>query len=134
MKNFKPYDLLKQLLHSQSLRIAGLSALLLSHLTWTNVDGQALFSTREVLKRLVFLMDFNQLINESEAESSIENLMEVSFYTLLAVINLSHENLICQQLVNKMGGLQVIVKLLKSPSFDAKKTACLCLNNLINSN
>ncbi|CDW82063.1 UNKNOWN [Stylonychia lemnae] len=135
IKTFKCYDIMKALLtQNSSLRINGLSALLLSHLVWTNVDGQAIFSTREILKRLIFLMDFNQLINEGEAEAPIESLMEVSFYALLSLINLSHENLICQQLVNKMGGLSVILKQLKSPSFDPKKTACFCLGNLIQNN
>lgn len=60
MKNFKAYDLLKNLLcQEKSLRVAGLGSLLLSHLTWTNIDSQAVFSTREILKRLVFLIDFN---------------------------------------------------------------------------
>eukprot|EP00347_Sterkiella_histriomuscorum_P022045 403331879 len=135
LKTFKTYDLIKALItQTQSLKVCGLTSLLLSHLVWTNVDGQALFSTREILKRVIFLMDFNQLINEGEAEQSVDSLMEVSFYSLLCVINLTHENLICQQLVNKLGGISVILRQLKSPSFDPKKTACFCLGNLIQKN
>lgn len=40
-------------------------------------------------------MDFNELVNEGEAESSIDSLMEISFYTLLAIINMAHDNLVC---------------------------------------
>lgn len=80
------------------------------------------------------LMDFNELINEGEAHTSVEALMEISFYALLCLINLTHENKICQDLVNKLGGLSILMKLLKSPSFDAKKTACFCLSNLIQGN
>lgn len=60
LKTFKCYDIMKSLLgQTVSLKISGLTSLLLSHLVWTNIDGQAVFSTREILKKLVFLMDFN---------------------------------------------------------------------------
>ena len=74
------------------------------------------------------------MINEGDAEASVDSLMEISFYSLLALINLSQENPTCQELVGKLGGLEVIIKQLKSPSFDPKKTACLCLANLLRNN
>ena len=40
-----------------------------------------------VIERLIFLSDFNQLINESDPESSIESLQEISLFSLLAIIN-----------------------------------------------
>ncbi len=91
MKNFKSEPVIKALL-SLPLNLCGITSLLLSHLCWTSLDGQALFSSREIVKRLVSLMDFNELVNEGEAESSLESLMEISFYALLALINMTHDN------------------------------------------
>ena len=91
------------------------------------MNSQVAFSTREVVKRLIQLAEFNELINEGEADATVESLMEIAFYSLLALINLSLENATCQSLFGKLGGIKVIIKLLKSPDFDPKKTACLCL-------
>ena len=60
IKNFKIYDILKAILYQvKSLKVAGIGALLLSHLVWNYVDGQAVFSTREIVKRIIYLLDFN---------------------------------------------------------------------------
>lgn len=48
-----------------------------------------MFSTREILKRLISLSDFNELVNEGEVDSTVESLQEISFYSLLALINVS---------------------------------------------
>ena len=135
LKTFTPYEiLLKVLQQPHSLRAAGFGALLLSHLVWSNSEAQATFSTRDAAKRLVHLSDFNELINEGDAEASVESLMEVAFYSLLALINLSLNNAGCQQMVGKLGGVEVLLKQLKSPTFEPKKTACLCLSNMIRNN
>jgi hypothetical protein len=41
----------------------------------------------QVVERLVFLADFNQLITESDPDASIDSLQEISFFALLALIN-----------------------------------------------
>ena len=88
--------LLKVVSQAKSLRLAGFGALLISHLSWSNKETQAIFSTRDCVKRLIQLSDFNELINEGEAEATVESLMEIAFYSLLALINLSLENSACQ--------------------------------------
>ncbi len=90
-----------------------------------------MFSTRDLLKRLISLSDFNEMINEGDPEAPVDSLLEISFYSLLALINISLDNSTCQQLVGKMGGIEILLNQLKSSSFDPKKTACLCLSNLL---
>ncbi len=68
-----------------------------------------LFSSPEIVRRLVQLIDFNQNVNEEEAEFPLEVIMEVSFYGLLAVINLTHENMGAQDLVGTEGGIEVVL-------------------------
>ena len=71
-------------------------------------------------------------MNESEADSSVDTLMEISFYGLLALINIVHGNVVGQQLAGyKLGGIEIILNQLKSPTFEPRKTACLCLGNII---
>ena len=43
--------------------------------------------------RLIELADFNELINLGEADATVESLMEISFYALLALINLTQGNI-----------------------------------------
>lgn len=43
----------------------------------------------------MFLTDFNQLITESDPDASIESLQEISFFALLALINLTQDNSEC---------------------------------------
>lgn len=123
--------LTKLLIQQKSLRLSAFTALLISHLTWNNQEAQQMFSTREILKRLISLSDFNELVNEGEVDSTVESLQEISFYSLLALINVSLNNQTAQQFIGKLGGIEVLVKLLKSPSYDPKKTVCLCLSNLV---
>jgi hypothetical protein len=49
-----------------------MTCLLVSHLTWTNKIIQNQMSKREVIRRLISLCDFNELVNESDPESSLE--------------------------------------------------------------
>lgn len=86
------------------------------------------------MKRLIFLIDFNELVNSNENELSVDTIMEISFYSLLALINLTHNNLSCQILVNKLGGIQAILNQLKNPIYDPKKSACFCINNIVSGN
>lgn len=74
------------------------------------MDAQTLFTTRELVKKLLSLANFNELINEGEADESVDNLMEVSFYALLALINIAQENSACQVLVQKLSGIDMVIK------------------------
>lgn len=85
-----------------------------------------------MIKRLISLGDFNELINEGEADMTVDSLQEISFYAMLALVNLVQDNQTAQGFVGKLGGIEVLLKLLKSPSYDPKKTVCLCLSNLVN--
>jgi len=49
-------------------------------------------------------------VNESEAEASLESIMEISFYGLLALINLSQNNEKCQEMLGQMGVIETITK------------------------
>jgi len=55
-----------------------------------------MFSTRDLLKRLISLSDFNELINEGDPEAPVDSLLEISFYSFLALINISQDNSTCQ--------------------------------------
>ena len=89
-KDFILYDCLLGIISQrESLRMAGFGCLLASHLTWTTPEGQSLLLTPEFCQRLIELADFNELINMGEAEATVESLMEISLYALLALINLS---------------------------------------------
>ena len=83
------------------------------------------------MERLVFLSDFNQLINESDPDSSIESLQEISFFAFLALINHTSHNRGVQALVGECGGIETIIKLLKNGVYEPKKTACVCLSQII---
>ena len=50
------------------------------------------FKTDDFAMRLVHLLDFNQLVNESDPDTPIEDLQEISFYSLLAIMSAAREN------------------------------------------
>jgi hypothetical protein len=53
------------------------------------VETAAVFTTRELVKPLLALADFNCLVRTGgEADTPVEALMEVSFYAMLALLNL----------------------------------------------
>lgn len=85
----------------------------------------------QVTERLIFLIDFNQLINESDPETSIDSLQEISFFALLALINLTKDNPSAQEIAGGYGAIETIIKQLKNGVYDPKKTACLCLSQLV---
>jgi hypothetical protein len=64
----------------------------------------------QVTERLVFLIDFNQLINESDPDASIDSLQEISFFALLAMINLTKDNPDGQGIAGQFGAIETIVK------------------------
>jgi hypothetical protein len=71
------------------------------------------------------------LINESDPDASIESLQEISFFALLAVINQTQENKEAASLFGELNGILTIIKQLKNGVFDPKKTACVCLSQVI---
>ena len=77
---------------------------------------------------MIFLSDFNQLINESNPDSSVESLQEISFFAFLALMNHTQDNKQVQAMVGEYGGIDVIIKLLKNGVYEPKKTACVCLS------
>ena len=116
---------------NEYLHLAGKGCLVLSHFLWRNTDSQKLFATQEIIERLVFLVDFNQLINESDPDASVESLQEISFFALLAVINHTNDNKNVASMYGEYNAIMTIIKQLKNGVFDPKKTACVCLSNLI---
>ena len=97
-----------------------------------------MFGTPNVIQRLVFLIDFNQLINESDPDATVESLQQISFFALLALINLTEAQdqmtTNFQNLAGQFGIILTIVKQLKNGVYDPKKTACVCLSNVTRGN
>ena len=69
-----------------------------------------MFATQEIIERLVFLVDFNQLINESDPDASVESLQEISFFALLAVINHTKDN---KEVASMFGEFNIVLTIIK---------------------
>lgn len=129
LTNFKIYEIIDLIINqNEYLYLAGKGCLVLSHLLWNNPKAQQLFGTPQIIERLVFLSDFNQLINESDPDASVESLQEISFFSLLAIINHCKGNQEVASMVGEYNGIITIVKQLKNGVYEPKKTACLCLS------
>jgi len=93
LNNFKIKDVLWLVVNqNEYLEVAGRGCLVLSHILHGNQRAQKLFESPEVVERLIFLSDFNQLINESNPDSSIESLQEISFFAFMAIMNHTSSN------------------------------------------
>lgn len=111
LANFKIYDIINMVINqNEYLHLAGKGCLVLSHLLWTNPKSQQMFATNEIVERLIFLVDFNQLINESDPDASIESLQEISFFALLAVINHTKDNKAVASMFGEFNALMTIIK------------------------
>lgn len=86
---------LRKLIQEKDLDLCGQSCLLVSHLCWSNKLIQMQLSKREIVRRLISLADFNELINQAVPESTVEQVQEVVFFALLALINLLQKNSAC---------------------------------------
>eukprot|EP00743_Colponemidia_sp_Colp-15_P007363 GILK01007950.1.p1 GENE.GILK01007950.1~~GILK01007950.1.p1 ORF type:complete len:768 (-),score=169.92 GILK01007950.1:144-2447(-) len=84
----------------------------------------------QIGSRGVSVQELNQQSNQITPE--MERL-ELCFYSLLALINLSYQNETVQQIIDSHNGIDVIFKQLGSPVYDTRKTACFCLSNLVKS-
>ena len=73
-------------------------------------------------------------MNESDPDTPVETLQEISFYALLAMISIASENQAAQDVFAKHGAIPGILKQLRAGSYDPKKTACFCLSTLVTLN
>jgi hypothetical protein len=64
----------------------------------------------------------------------VDSMQEVSFFALLAVINLTQDSAKGQQMARENHAIQILLRQLKSGTYQPKKTACLCLTNIIQGN
>ena len=64
----------------------------------------------ELIKRIIYLLDFNGLYVEADLDTPVESLQEISFYALLALINFSLDNLTSQDFVAKHGAINAILQ------------------------
>ena len=89
------------------------------------------FQKDDFAKILVYLLDFNELVNASDPDTPVETLQEISFYSLLAIISIVRENQAAQDIYAKHGVISSILKQLKAGSYEPKKTACFCLTAVV---
>ena len=64
----------------------------MSQLTNGNPIAQVTFQKDDFARTLVYLLDYNELVNESDPDTPVETLQEISFYALLAIISVAREN------------------------------------------
>ena len=57
-----------------------------------NPIAQVTFQKENFSTALVHLLDFNELALESDPDTPVETLQEISFYALLAIISIVREN------------------------------------------
>lgn len=119
---------------NEYLPLCGKGCLILSHLLHQNRKAQEIFATTLFVERLIFLSDFNQLINESDPESSLTSLQQISLFSLLAIINHTSTMQEIQMMYGKDGLIITLIKQLKNPLFEPKQAALLCLSNLLPNN
>lgn len=94
-----------------------------------------LYGNKEVLGKVLEIVDFGNLVNLGDETSTTENQMEMSFYALLALINISHDNKANQKIIgDELEGIRIILTQLRNPVYEAKKTGCFCLSNLVKGN
>jgi hypothetical protein len=75
INNVKIYDICAKLMFQMdSLPVAGRTCLFLSHLLANNKAAQALFLTDEMAKCLVFLLNFNELVNKCDPDMPMDTL------------------------------------------------------------
>lgn len=134
LANVKIEQISHGLLNSASLSLAGYTCLLISQLSALNPAAQLSFATEPFVTRLVYLLDYNELVYESDPDTPVEQLQEISFYSLLATISLVRENQAAQDLFGKQQVTAKLLKLLRAGAFEPKKTTCLCLSSVVSQN
>ena len=86
-----------------------------------------------MIGRLLFLADFNNLILESDPETSVENLQKISLFALLCLINLSKNSPYAQAIGNSLEIVEILIKLLKNGVYEPKNTVLTLLAVFIDS-
>jgi len=131
LKHEKLIPLLEKYLFYESLLIAGYVALWISHISFNSKKSQEFIGTDKFISKLLSLCDYQKLTNSGlPAEAS----QQITFFSLLAIINLSYSNNTAQQLISSKSGIKLFCEILRDPNFAAKKTVCFALSNVIRGN
>ena len=80
-------DLVKNLLEDSNPKLLATTALWVSHIVFNFKTGQKLIGTEKTITRFLHLAEYSSMRHFYNAEVA----MEISFYALLALINLSHQ-------------------------------------------
>jgi hypothetical protein len=82
-------ELISYFLSHIELKVCGFSALWLSHLVFNSKNAQQIFGIDEIIQKLLKLADF--ALNQDSIDFPQHQGLENSFYSLLALINLSYQ-------------------------------------------
>ena len=94
LTNVKIYEIAEAYVKQRtSLKLAGSGCLLVANLCGRNKGAQKTFMVDELIKNVIYLLDFNGLYVEADLDTPVESLQEISFYALLALINFSLDNI-----------------------------------------
>eukprot|EP00474_Spongospora_subterranea_P011411 CRZ11869.1 hypothetical protein [Spongospora subterranea] len=88
------------LLSDPDLDIAALGCLLISHATWNHPTNQSYFSNETIARRLL-----DRICTSKDAAQSTPRL---GMFALMGLANLSYQNRVLQELVNKLNGIQIM--------------------------
>ncbi len=126
--------LINKYLLTENPTIAGYTALWISHISFNSKMAQELLVTPRYVQRLLQLTDYKTLLAGPTKPDSEEIAQQISFFALLAVINLSYSHAVAQELIFDKSGLKLLCGLLSDPTFEPKKTVCFALSNVIRDN
>jgi len=113
---------------SDNYLISGHVALWISHIAFNCKPAQELLANDVYVQRLLKLCDYKGLsLNEELSQ-------QITFFSLLAIINLTFSNPSAQQIIYEKGGIKLLCSLLSERIFEPKKTVCFALSNIIRGN
>ena len=140
-------------------RIVCAACLLLSHVAWNHPTNQRLYGTEAAIRTLLSLLSAEgraAALGQKRADAAaaeglaaVEGLapgsaeggaeavgqaVELALYAMMALVNLSYCNATVQELVRACGGVPLLHQQLASPLYEARKTAAICLGNLVRDN
>lgn len=126
---------LKYLQQKKSIKLCGQACLLIRCLLFENQVAQThMLRASELMSEVIKLTDLAQLINEADIDQSEQETQECAFYALLALIELARRSVQGQQLARENGAVATLLSQLRSGSYATKKTACLCLQQIVEGN
>lgn len=117
-------------LFADNFLISGHVALWISHIAFNCKPAQELLATSVYVQRLLKLCDYKGVL----VLLSDELAQQIAFFALLAIINLTFSNAAAQQVIYENGGIKLLCSLLSERRFEAKKTVCFALSNVIRGN